>query len=838
MTTRSNPSATTTTTVRHSGRAHIRGKIRRIWRARYLELLDSGFVRYYEIMQEDHHGGGGLLSHPQVSFQKQEEEDDWNHVGMIPKCTLTIHHARIIDVTTLRDLHVGLPMGAFGFLFHGQRHFVFSETACHPPDPVAPRDFLCAVSTLEQAQSWVVALQWAAQRTAVHQTLPVLGSAIVGSSWQQVDLYQEEFDEDDFRFDPPRQERQRRRPTDIQSPKDAFQVVRSSTPPPSSSRKKKSSVVPTNTKKPGKIVVTKVVPTVRLVRVKEGFDWAYHVHVLLIQSTVAEERSVWRTRGDLLDLLEKLQTELADQRTAQATLSAVQETLRPHIATTHQPPPLFSNSLSHMKTSVPHVNAALRSLAMNAAICNSQSLRHFWTLSSSENDSHHTPSQSPWGLLIPTNQGLYSQRFLDMPATEQDTEEFVKGWLQLPQDEPKEEPYFLVKEWAWSVCLWLLQRPPSVLLGVVAVGLVGLPRLGSWYKHGGAVVSFQMRIDVLLLSWTVMAYAGRWWERQQGLSSSSSSATNLDATVPPSRLAPTNSAIAAAPKEEVVSDASLVDIMSSDDEEEDAIQDEDLRQEAATEKVEKEVSTSKLSSPLPEHPDNGGASCWSKPPDNIFRVRGGNYLVDRVKIPSGASPFVCRGVDVWLTDNPERHIARHPSVLGGKLGEQDTFLVNFLLPFGNFVAYFGIPPMDQFPPRLANVWTKFLNGDQEYRDARLKLLPVVVDGPWIVKTAVGPGTSPALLGKVIPLQYFFRAPTPEQKGVYEVDVIITASRIAKGILSVVKGHTKMLTIAFALIIEAAEEADLPETALSTFQMHSIHLEDCPQLPECNLDDIA
>jgi hypothetical protein len=194
-------------------------------------------------------------------------------------------------------------------------------------------------------------------------------------------------------------------------------------------------------------------------------------------------------------------------------------------------------------------------------------------------------------------------------------------------------------------------------------------------------------------------------------------------------------------------------------------------------------------------------------------------------------------VDIWLTDNPERHISRHPAVLGGKLGDHDTFVVNFLLPFGNFVAYFGIPPMDKFPSKLGNVWTKFINGDQQYRDARLKLLPLVIDGPWIVKAAV-PGTSPAFLGKVIPLQYYFQSPSQDKKGVYEVDAIITASRIAKGILSVVKGHTKMLTMAFAFIIEAAEEAELPETVLCTFQMHSIHLEDCPQLPECNLDEMT
>lgn len=101
----------------------------------------------------------------------------------------------------------------------------------------------------------------------------------------------------------------------------------------------------------------------------------------------------------------------------------------------------------------------------------------------------------------------------------------------------------------------------------------------------------------------------------------------------------------------------------------------------------------------------------------------------------------------------------------------------------------------------------------------------------IVKTAVGPGKSPALLGKVIPLQYFFTEPTKGRPGIYEVDIIITASSIAKGILSVVKSQTKSVTIGFALIIEAAEQSELPENILCSFQVHSLHLEECPILPE-------
>jgi len=254
-----------------------------------------------------------------------------------------------------------------------------------------------------------------------------------------------------------------------------------------------------------------------------------------------------------------------------------------------------------------------------------------------------------------------------------------------------------------------------------------------------------------------------------------------------------------------------------------------------------------LSCPLPRYQPNNdnnnhhnNTSCWSQTPrDSIFRVRGINYLNDRIKLPSAPSVFPCRGVDVYLTDDPIRHISRHPAMLGGKLHStdddtNDTFVVNFLLPFANFVSYFSIPPIETMPKNVAAVWTKFLAGDVEYRDARLKLLPVVIDGPWIVKKAVG--TTPAVLGQKIPLQYYFtKGDGGKRKGTYEVDVIISASKIAKTILNVVKGHAKRLIIALAFIIEAAEESELPETVLCSFQIHYLHLELCPRLPYYALD---
>jgi Protein ENHANCED DISEASE RESISTANCE 2, C-terminal len=696
--------------IRHSGRCHVRGQIRRVWRPRFLELCDNGLVRYYELPSSS----SSALSAAAAAAVAACTDDALK----IPKCTLQVVQARIIDVTTLRDMHVGLPRGTFGFVISGVRQLLL-EPDCKTEQSFLERDFLCAVSTLEEAQSWVVALQWAA---AVE-------------TWDSdEDLYQQAASMTRL----------------LAKPKPNALQLLSTTPGKPPPTKKPH--------KPGKIVVTKV-QSLRIIRHATGVNLAYQISLLLLRSgSSTEERLIVRTRQDVYELLLDLREESTAQKSRQV-LAEAQELLS-------QAPTNYMEFIA----SLPGMEGVMRSLAMDAGICNSAALRRFWALDKSI-------MQRPLLEIHVSNNVVSKQTLGDIGD---DTEIFVKEWL----NRGKVEAF----RWNKAALVWCLQNPFHVGSGLLIPLLVVRPAL---YVREHAIPTMNLKADVLLISWCLAAYLGREYEKRQPKRPPSSIDEDANSFLEEEQLAP----------------------------------DDDML-------VKEEERPSTLSSPLPLYPANGGNSCWSKPNDNIFRVRSATYLSDRVKAPSGPAPFHCRGVDVWITDNPERHIARHPSVLGGA-PLRDTFLVNFLLPFGNLVAYFGIPPMEQFPPKLRRVWSKFVQGDQQYRDARLKILPIVVEGPWIVKTAVGPGTAPALLGKVIPLQYYFR----NEQGLYEVDVIITASRIAKGILSVVKGHTKSLTIAFAFIIEASEEEDLPETALCSFQIHALHLEDCPLLPECNLDDL-
>merc|ERR1711862_227605 len=105
--------------VRHAGHVSVRGQIRRVWRPRFLELLDNGLVKYYELASEENASTDVDVT-KSATFKHQQTR----HHLPDPKVSVWIHSARIIDVMTLRDIHVGLPHGTFGFCFHAERQAV------------------------------------------------------------------------------------------------------------------------------------------------------------------------------------------------------------------------------------------------------------------------------------------------------------------------------------------------------------------------------------------------------------------------------------------------------------------------------------------------------------------------------------------------------------------------------------------------------------------------------------------------------------------------------------------------------------------------------------------
>eukprot|EP00751_Fragilariopsis_kerguelensis_P045437 CAMPEP_0170984348 /NCGR_PEP_ID=MMETSP0736-20130129/4794_1 /TAXON_ID=186038 /ORGANISM="Fragilariopsis kerguelensis, Strain L26-C5" /LENGTH=813 /DNA_ID=CAMNT_0011407997 /DNA_START=143 /DNA_END=2585 /DNA_ORIENTATION=+ len=810
------------------------------------------------------------------------EEADWQHVNMVFKDALIIHYARIIDVTTLRDLHVGLPRGSFGFLFRGQR-------IGNPNNNLntAPSDFnigsdcgslnsafvdmqhddvvaqscstnpVGGVSTLEEAQSWVIALQW---------SVAVCQKTMLRHSVNEGDIDHNIITSEGKRNNDGDDSSNRNINRNSEGKIDSMPTITPITTKITTAKNK-------NLPKLGRILVTKVYGF-RIIRINKV---AYEVCLLLIEkkSNKIEERRILLTAMQLEIVLEEMSKNI--QRNPRTSLITYLANLQQQAENL----PRFKCNLYNknkndnynnnctpqiVEASVKKIDGILRSLTMKAVAVNSRSMRQVfgldvdrpliehvcWWRKQQKNSVIGAGNRSSSGSKQKgkTNNIMTTPVFFrqvhPIPSTVS-VDDYVRQWLTRPSSPLLSSDSF-IRRWQLQTQFCFFQRPWLLVTAFGVVLALAYP-VSQIYQR--IMISITMRLDILLIIYGVSYWLGQ--RRAQSLNQRKSrnarNATSIN-SLTRTATSKTRSQQENESNQNLFSNTKPIssdippnvpieeDIIEESSSGESALDGEDLNY--LDDEVENDVNSKvgKLSSPIPQYPNNDGYSCWSEPVDPaIFHVRGSTYLEDKVKVPSGRSSFKCRGVDLWMTDNPERHIARHPNVLGGKIHEEDTFLVNFLLPFGNFVAYFSVPPISEFPNKeVANVWSSFVGGDQQYRDARLKLLPVVIDGPWIVKAAVVMAKH-HLLGKVIPLQYFFRQPEGTKKGIYEVDVIITASSIAKGILNVVKGHTKSLTIAFALIIEAAKQEELPETVLCSYQVHALNLGDCPHLPAFNLDEV-
>ena len=86
---------------------------------------------------------------------------------------------------------------------------------------------------------------------------------------------------------------------------------------------------------------------------------------------------------------------------------------------------------------------------------------------------------------------------------------------------------------------------------------------------------------------------------------------------------------------------------------------------------------------------------WQDSQASSFRVRGPNYITDKVKTASAPSLFQFIGIDLFETPEAQKNIASHPRNrvnMALQRGENSwVFVVNIMVPgdpYLNFVCYF------------------------------------------------------------------------------------------------------------------------------------------------------
>ena len=211
-----------------------------------------------------------------------------------------------------------------------------------------------------------------------------------------------------------------------------------------------------------------------------------------------------------------------------------------------------------------------------------------------------------------------------------------------------------------------------------------------------------------------------------------------------------------------------------------------------------------------------------------------------------------------------------------------VFIINFLLPWGNFVAYFLRPPKpkssakgngvqqqgkgtpdssgvaeasassreasissgegedtttttttttptearaeEEAALRVHALYDSFIEGSDSDRDGVLKIIPRVFDGPWLVRQAVGKGNKAAKLAEHIELTYY-RGPN-----YFEVDVDVSASAVGNRVLGVVRAYVASVAVDLGFFLEGICDEELPERLLGALRFHSLDVVNAPLLP--------
>lgn len=225
------------------------------------------------------------------------------------------------------------------------------------------------------------------------------------------------------------------------------------------------------------------------------------------------------------------------------------------------------------------------------------------------------------------------------------------------------------------------------------------------------------------------------------------------------------------------------------------------------------IDLSCFSGIIPRDTNEKSRNCWAVPDSNIFKVRSKNFSYDKSKVSAGKYLMELVAAD-WFKDTKRMdHVAKRKGCAAQVAAEKGmfSFVVNIQIPGSShysLVLYFVTNSL-----KKGSLLQRFADGDDDFRNSRLKLIPSVPKGSWIVRQSVG--STPCLLGKAVDCSYI-RGPE-----YMEVDVDIGSSAVANGVLGLVFGVVTSLVVDMAFLIQANTYDELPEQVLGAARFSHI-----------------
>ncbi|CAL8155554.1 unnamed protein product [Prunus armeniaca] len=241
----------------------------------------------------------------------------------------------------------------------------------------------------------------------------------------------------------------------------------------------------------------------------------------------------------------------------------------------------------------------------------------------------------------------------------------------------------------------------------------------------------------------------------------------------------------------------------------------DMKKTAVEEEPADQIDLSCFSGNLRHDDHDKARDCWKVSDGNNFRVRSKHFCYDKTKIPAGKHLMDLVAVD-WFKDTKRMdHVARRQGCAAQVASEKGLFSIVFNLQVPGSTHYsmvFYFVTKELVPGSLLQ---RFVDGDDEFRTSRLKLIPSVPKGSWIVRQSVG--STPCLLGKAVDCNYI-RGPK-----YLEIDVDIGSSTVANGVLGLVIGVITTLVVDMAFLVQANTTDELPERLIGAVRVSHIDL---------------
>lgn len=228
-----------------------------------------------------------------------------------------------------------------------------------------------------------------------------------------------------------------------------------------------------------------------------------------------------------------------------------------------------------------------------------------------------------------------------------------------------------------------------------------------------------------------------------------------------------------------------------------------------------QIDLSGFSGNLRRDDRDNSRDCWRISDGNNFRVRSKNFVYDKSKVPAGKPLMELVAVD-WFKDTKRMdHVARRKGCVVQVAAEKGLFAlaINLQVPgTTNYSMVFYFVTKKLIPNSLLQ---RFVDGDDEFRNSRFKLIPSVPKGSWIVRQSVG--STPCLLGKAVDITYIRGA------NYLEIDVDIGSSTVANGVLGLVCGVITTLVVDMAFLVQGNTYEELPERLIGAVRMSHIEL---------------